>query len=705
MFEAVKRTRNLPLPNLSIEQKWDLVYNDEQIKWKEQKARDDQARRLQESGQSSSNPLPETPEWYIKKFLDKTITAKQASGLSVSLRSKELSWFQHFLSIQGTSVLAQTLMHTSRKGNARREHDISLEYEVVKCLKDILNQSKGGEALNHHLIVSQIASSLNTPHIPTRRLVLEVLCFLTYRNEGEALDLVIAGLEALSSSNNEGSDPYGYWFKSMEQALSGRGKMGSLVGASEEVRRAGGVESSLNDYALSNLILVNGILMYIDDFELRLHHRSQMYASGLTRILELCASFGLPAIDGHIKNINQVLQEDAQKLQERMDQEILKDLENPQDVFNAISSKTKGTKAQDYFLSMMQHLLLIREDGQPLVHYYQLLDSIVTDVVMDKKLAGAEQRLGYSVERIIAQFNEADRYQTVEDEATEARAMAMRLKLEKEALEEEISQGHDGLVGSLKAQLAQAEEKLRLSRETNSKLHNQLESQKTSYEDKIAQLEHQIMELFRMLKEVGNGVETILESGGMDRKTLVEKLERNFQRHKTISILEGRQGRSRRGKTSLGSLGGVGGFSEDESDVDSTPVKGSLRRSRPMGSKKGKAPKVNGARMTVDESGRVSQFMDADEDDAQEQVQQQLAAGVKLYSPQMSLSSSRSIRASPRRTDRPLLGSETSRGNGLRAPRHEDTGSVSIDSRSSSPVVDDETLKPPWICLVQAQEE
>ena len=84
---------------------------------------------------------------------------------------------------------------------------------------------------------------------------MEVLCFLTYRNEGEALDLVIAGLENLSSSNNEGNDPYGYWFKSMEQALSGRGKMGSLVGASEEVRRAGGVESSLNDYAVGIFVL------------------------------------------------------------------------------------------------------------------------------------------------------------------------------------------------------------------------------------------------------------------------------------------------------------------------------------------------------------------------------------------------------------------------------------------------------------------
>lgn len=83
---------------------------------------------------------------------------------------------------------------------------------------------------------------------------MEVLCFLTYKNDGEALGLVVSALETLSTSNNEGNDPYGYWFKSMEQALSGRGKMGSLVGASEEVKRAGGLESSLNDYAVSEIV-------------------------------------------------------------------------------------------------------------------------------------------------------------------------------------------------------------------------------------------------------------------------------------------------------------------------------------------------------------------------------------------------------------------------------------------------------------------
>jgi hypothetical protein len=36
-----------------------------------------------------------------------------------SLTSAVCSWFRHFVAIQGTSVLAQTLTHISRKGNSR----------------------------------------------------------------------------------------------------------------------------------------------------------------------------------------------------------------------------------------------------------------------------------------------------------------------------------------------------------------------------------------------------------------------------------------------------------------------------------------------------------------------------------------------------------------------------------------------------------
>lgn len=356
-----------------------------------------------------------------------------------------------------------------------------------------------------------------------------------------------------------------------------------------------------------------------------------MEGSGLQRILELAASFQVPTIDAQIKKIQNIFAADETKLRGRLDEDILKDLTNPQDVFNAIYSKTKGTRASNYFLSMMQHLLLIREDGQPMVHYYQLLDSIVTDVVLDKKLAGAEQRMGLSVERIIAQFNEAERYQKAEEEAAESRAMALRLKLEKEVLEDELSQGVDGLVGKLKDQIKGLEEKLSVSRETAVRLQGQLNTQRNSYEEKIAQLEAQIMELFRMLKEVGKGVDTILDAGTtMDRKALVETLERTLHRHKTINILEGKEASLRRTRKPRRSSAFDG---EEEEDSDATPMKSSPRMAK-GGKVSGKKlfHEPNGVGATIPEGERASQFMDAEDGDARAQVQQQMAASAKLVS-------------------------------------------------------------------------
>ena len=112
------------------------------------------------------------------------------------------------------------------------------------------SQSGVKEALDHPLIVQHIASTLNTSQISSRKVALEILTFLCYWEDGVSHDLVIQALEALSTANND-KGPYEYWFRSLEGTLLGRGKMGSLVGASEEVRRIGGLDSSLNEYAVS----------------------------------------------------------------------------------------------------------------------------------------------------------------------------------------------------------------------------------------------------------------------------------------------------------------------------------------------------------------------------------------------------------------------------------------------------------------------
>ena len=108
------------------------------------------------------------------------------------------------------------------------------------------------------MIVTQMASALNTPHLPTRKLLLDLLVFLVYWNDGQTLDLVLNALNALTEDNHEHGSPYTYWFKSFEQSLIGRGRMGTLVGASEEVKRHGGHDPSLNDYTVRLSGIISG---------------------------------------------------------------------------------------------------------------------------------------------------------------------------------------------------------------------------------------------------------------------------------------------------------------------------------------------------------------------------------------------------------------------------------------------------------------
>lgn len=384
---------------------------------------------------------------------------------------------------------------------------------------------------------------------------------------------------------------------------------------------------------MTNLLLVVGVLESMDDLDMRVHHRAMMEAAGIQSIVRLCRTFAVDAIDRQLNKLQQIMDDDELRLKERMDEDILRDLASPEDVFNALKQKTGGTKAQDYLLSIMQHLLLIREEGPAQAKYFQIIDGAVTDLVMDKHLGQGEARLGRSVEQIIAQFNESERYQLAEDELAKAHATALRLRLEKEALEEELGQGGDGLVRTLKDRLTRLEEKLQVSRENTTKLQDQMVAQRTDYEEQIAQLEAQIMELFRMLKEVGKGVDKIMEnSGTMDRKTLIETLEKHLQRDKTISILEGRaDGRGQRRKNRTNGQADDGQDSDVTVDEEETPTKGGAKR-RAGSSVKGRTKSTKGTRASEAQNGRTSQFMDADEESTQEQVHQQLAQGVQIVS-------------------------------------------------------------------------
>lgn len=110
-----------------------------------------------------------------------------------------------------------------------------METEILKCLKTLFNHSDGAQdAIDNNSSMSPIAASLASPQIPTRKAATDLLMFFVGRDSPKGFNLVLKALDDLAHSRRA-LGRFDIWFKSWEEAIDGRGKMGSTVGASETV--------------------------------------------------------------------------------------------------------------------------------------------------------------------------------------------------------------------------------------------------------------------------------------------------------------------------------------------------------------------------------------------------------------------------------------------------------------------------------------
>ena len=77
---------------IDIETKWQLVYNHEHERWLEERRNAAGRRRAMSNSGPNAAYTKDTPEWYLKKFMDRTVTPKDVNGLSVAIRSFPIEW-------------------------------------------------------------------------------------------------------------------------------------------------------------------------------------------------------------------------------------------------------------------------------------------------------------------------------------------------------------------------------------------------------------------------------------------------------------------------------------------------------------------------------------------------------------------------------------------------------------------------------------
>lgn len=560
--------------------KWQLVHQDRMVEWQGEQKRRTNARQTMLSHDGSQGILTRadeegSPEWYVRRVMNDTITPKQLGSLSVSLRTQPISWVKSFVEAQGQVALTNVLAKINRRqgqgpapaSGSTSDKDLDREYDIIKCLKALMNNKYGADdALTHQQVIVSLATSLISPRLTTRKLVSEVLTFLCHWAEGEGHLKVLQAMDHVKSQQGE-NGRFDAWMRIVEVTIDGRGKMGSLVGASEEVRSGGiGMENLLMEYALATLFLMN---MVIDapehDLQLRCHIRAQFTSCGIKRILHKMEDFQYEAIDKQVERYREneaidyedLLQRENSSMKDDIDAEV-KDMQDPLQIVDAILSKVQGSRAQDYFLSAMQHMLLIRDnDGEDRLRMFQLVDAMLSYVAMDRRLPDMDlkQSLNFSVQSLLDKLHTDSEARQALDETTEARQLADSAMAERDEMKARIDMGADGLVAKLQKQLEEQTQIIELQGRQFQALKAELADLQRIRAGELQRNELETRELYLMLRDAQDfaasvakkGVPEALAStdskkmqGILDRDTLMSRLEMQLERAKTQCKLEGK---------------------------------------------------------------------------------------------------------------------------------------------------------------------
>ncbi|KAK3069999.1 hypothetical protein LTR53_011217, partial [Teratosphaeriaceae sp. CCFEE 6253] len=583
-----------------ISKKWTLVHQDRLAEWQGEQKKRANARSTMTSytdgiGAYSGGAAgildrageEGAPEWFVKRVLDNSITPKQLQSLGVSLRTQPIAWVRQFVEAQGQVALTNTLARINKRqqsgpapasltegAGGKNERDLDREYDIVKCLKALMNNKYGADdALTHDTVVMALCGSLTSPRLNTRKLVSELLTFLCHWADGRGHLKVIEALDHLKAQQGE-NGRFDAWLRIVEVTIDGRGKMGSLVGASDEVRSGGiGMENLLMEYAVTSLFLVNGLVDAPErDLTLRCHIRAQFVACGVKRVLKKMEGFQYEVIDKQIERYRTNEAIDYEDLLEREGSSVNegaggagpeeaapRDLNDPVQIVEAIQAKVKGTRAEDYFLGALQHLLLMREnEGEDRLRIFQLVESMMSYVAMDRRLPDMDlkQSLNFTVQNLMDRLYTDGEARQAREEASEARMIADAAVAERDEVRGQVEMGAEGLVAKLQRQIAEQRGVIDLMGRQAEAFKAELAELQRVRAQELGRNELETRELYLMLRDAqdiaashaktgakqpaGVVVDAAQSQGILDREKLMDRLEMQLERAKTQARLEGK---------------------------------------------------------------------------------------------------------------------------------------------------------------------
>nr|ALX18036.1 diaphanous-related formin [Lymnaea stagnalis] len=296
----------------------------------------------------------DTPQEFINSLMDPDLKGSKRlqvlEALRVSLTSKPVSWVKEF-GERGLNAILRNLTYCADNISEQRS-----TYECVRCLKAFMNNKFGLMSILDHEEALTIMSMTLYPSDPSTML--------------EAVRLLAAMCLV---------PPNGH-----EKVLEGLTVCGEIRNQERFVPIISGLAMSDNPaMQVACIQVVNAIVFTPDDIDFRMHLRNEFMRTGLLDLLESLDNQEDEELRTHVKIFHEHKEEDQEEFSHRYDN-ITMEFEDPTACFQLLLSSVGNTVAEPYFLSILQHLLLIRDDIYARPQYYKLIEECITQIILHR---------------------------------------------------------------------------------------------------------------------------------------------------------------------------------------------------------------------------------------------------------------------------------------------------------------------------------
>lgn len=310
----------------------------------------------------------EKPQDYIEYLRDKDHSPNKINGclesLRVALTSNPLSWMKEFGEDGINEIVIQ--LQNSRQNRYFEK----IELECIRCLKAIVNNTWGLNLIlrpESHAAILLLAKCIDPKKPQTMCEAVRLLagfCLVSERNGYEKV------LRAISMAH-DGSFKNGTRFKSIVDGLFAEYEL----------------SDPKRELCCHTLIFINTLTNTPSDLNFRLHLRCEIMRMGLFERLDLLTEIVNTSnnenLTKHFNLFNEIREDDFEEFSQRFDNVRL-EMDDVNDCFEVLKNIVFETSAEPYLLSIMQHLLFIRDDHIYRPAYFQLIEECVSQIVLHK---------------------------------------------------------------------------------------------------------------------------------------------------------------------------------------------------------------------------------------------------------------------------------------------------------------------------------